>query len=351
MEDLLRDLVHLPGPCGFEMDVARYIVHSLKHKVDECIVDGLGNVIVLKKGAFPGPNLVVSTHMDEVGFIVKKIEKNGLIRFEKLGGHDDRILLAQRVKIKTSIGIVHGIIGTLSAHMVKYDDPSRVRKYSEMYIDIGIGSDKEALELGVEIGDPVTWATEFQRFGNNRVMGKGFDDRAGCAVLIKALEEIDFSKVHGNVYGVFSVQEEVGLRGAKAAAQSVKADIALAVDTTAVSDTFEHMMDHTLTLGSGPAVKVLDFSLIASPKVRSKLIETAKSHNIPYQLEIFPGIGTDAGELHQSNGGIPTGVISIPSRYAHSPVEVIDLQDLNYAKELLKNFIMDIRDKKEFSFI
>ena len=351
MEKLLKDLVSLTGPCGFEMDPARYILERLKDKVDECFIDGLGNVIVLKRGKQPGPNLVVSAHMDEVGFIVKKIEKNGLIRFEKLGGNDDRILLAQQVKIKTNTGIIKGIIGTISAHMAKYDDAQKVRKHSELYIDIGACSSEEVEELGVEIGDPIAWATEFERLGKYRAVGKGFDDRAGCAVLIKALEEIDFSLVHGNVYGVFSVQEEVGLRGARTAAQNIPADLALAVDTTPASDTFEGMMDQAIALGKGPAVKILDFSLIASPAIRKGLVEAAKKNAIPYQLEVFPGIGTDAGELHLSNKGIPTGAISIPSRYTHSPVELIDLRDLEHAKELLKHFILAMRDKKDFSFI
>ena len=351
MEKLLKDLTSLTGPSGFEMDPVRYILEKIKDKVDEYFVDGLGNLIVSKKGKLEGPSLVVSAHMDEVGFIVKKIEKNGLIRFEKLGGHDDRILLAQQVKIRTNDGVIKGIIGTISAHMVKFDDPQRVRKHGELYIDIGAANSEEVEALGVQIGDPIAWATEFELIGKHRAVGKGFDDRAGCAVLIKAFEEIDFSRVYGKVYGVFSVQEEVGLRGAKTAAQNIQADLALAIDTTAVSDTFESMMDQTLALGKGPAVKILDASLISSPAVRRKLVEVAKNNNIPYQLEIFPGIGTDAGELHLSNKGIPSGVISIPSRYAHSPVEVIDMIDLEYTKELLKQFILAMRDKKEFSFI
>ena len=269
---------------------------------------------MVKRGGHPGPTLVVSAHMDEVGFIVKKIEENGLIRFENLGGHDDRILLAQRVRIRTEAGIRYGVIGTISAHMKKFDDVTKIRNYTKLYIDIGVSSKEEAKELGIKIGDPISWATDYQLFGKNRVIGKGFDDRAGCAILLKSFEEIDFSQVSGMVYGVFSTQEEVGLRGAKVAGQQIPADVALAVDTTAVSDTFEEMMDKTLFLGKGPAIKVMDSSLIASVAVRNKLISIAKEKNIPYQLEIFTGIGTDSGALHQANAGVPSGVISIPSR-------------------------------------
>jgi putative aminopeptidase FrvX len=217
MEQTLRDLIGITGPCGYEHDVVRYLVGRLQKSTDAYQVDGLGNVIVHKKGGHPGPKLVVSVHMDEVGFIVKKIESNGLIRFEKLGGHDDRILLAQKVRVQTDQGIRLGVIGTISAHMVRFDDPAKVRKHTELYIDVGAANAAEVAEMGIRVGDPISWATEFERIGNRRVVGKAFDDRAGCAVLLEALEEIDFEDVHGEVYGVFSVQEEVGLRGAKVA--------------------------------------------------------------------------------------------------------------------------------------
>ncbi len=347
----MRELCSLTGPCGFEHEVARYIVSRAEGWADEVRVDGLGNVFVVKRGKNPGPRLIVSAHMDEIGFIVKKIEPNGLIRFEKLGGHDDRILLSQKVRILTEEGPLLGVIGTISAHMAKYDNVQKVRKHSEMYIDVGAESKEAAETLGIRVGDPISWATEVERLGSNRLVGKAFDDRAGCAVLLKALEETDFTQVYGEVCGVFSVQEEVGLRGAKVAGQQYGADVALAIDTTPASDTPEEMMDQTLVLGQGPGVKIMDFSLIASKAVRKKLMTLAKRHSIPCQPEVFPGIGTDAGSLHTSQGGIPTGVLSIPSRYAHSSVEVIDLRDLEHTAELLKAFILDMRNADEFAFL
>lgn len=351
MLDLLRDLTGLLGPCGYEHSVATFIVRRLQGQVDDITVDGVGNVIVTKRGAHPGPTLVVSTHMDEVGFIVKKIETNGLIRFEKLGGHDDRILLAQRVRIGTDKGVINGVIGTISAHMTKFDDPKKVRPHTQLYIDVGARDRAEAMALGVQVGDVVSWATEVERLGTHRVVGKAFDDRAGCAVLIQALEEADFSQVHGTLKAVFSVQEEVGLRGARVAATTVRADVALAIDTTAVSDTTEEMMDDTLGLGRGPGIKVMDASLIASVAVRKILATLAREKGIPTQLEIFSGIGTDAGELLYGPSGVPSGVLSIPSRYAHSPVEVIDLDDLTHTKDLLLAFLYHMADKNAYAFI
>ena len=351
MEKLIQELIELPGACGQEHAVIRYLYDRLKDKADECYVNGLGDLIVTKKGAFDGPVLAVSAHTDEVGFIVKKIEKNGLIRFEKLGGHDDRILLSQKAIVHCGKGPCPGVIGTISAHMQKFDNPTLVRNHREMYIDIGAENAEEVKEMGVSAGDQITWDTVFTRCGANRAYGHAFDDRCGCAVLVKAIENTDFSKVHGTLIGIFSTQEEVGLRGATAAAAAIRPDVALAVDTTAVSDTPEAMMDDTLALGKGAGIKIMDFSLLASRAVWTFMRQIAEENNIPYQLEIFTGIGTDAGALHQGNDGVPTGVISVPSRYAHSSVEMIDMRDFDYCEKLLEAFLLNMRDKSQFSFL
>lgn len=351
MENLLKQLTSISGPCGHEHGVARFIVDYVKDWADDWQVDGLGNIIVTVKGKKEGLSVAISAHMDEVGFIIKKIETNGLLRFEKLGGHDDRLLSARKVLIQTQQGSRYGVIGTPSAHMVKFDDASKVRNHRRLYIDVGVDSAEEVRELGIEVGDYVTYETEMQTFGKQRLIGKGFDDRAGCVVLLETLKNINRDTYAGTVYGIFSVQEEVGLRGAKTAAYQLNPDVSLAIDTTAVSDTPEEMMDHSLSLGKGPGIKVMDFSLIASVHVRRKLEEAAKLAAIPYQLEIFPGIGTDAGEMHVSKEGVPTGVLSIPSRYAHSAVEVIDLEDLRNTQRLLQAFLEMPKTKNDFNFL
>ena len=344
MQELLKKLVSVPGPCGFEHEVIRYLRDRLTPVADEIWVDGLGNLIVKKCGAHPGPTLMLSAHADEVGFIVKKIEKNGLIRFEKIGGHDDRVILNERVIVRTQDGRLHeGVIGCISAHMMRFDNTQLIRKHSEMYIDVGAKDDEAVRRMGIRVADSITWQTPYTPFGENRVMGHGFDDRAGCAVLAKCLEDIDFENVHGTVYFVFSVQEELGLRGARVASQQITADVAIAVDTTAASDTFEAMMDNTTRLGDGVAIKAMDFSLLASLAVRRKLTALAEENAIPYQTEVFCGIGTDAGEMHKEKAGVPTCVLSIPSRYAHCPVEVLDLGDLAATKDLLSAFIVSMR--------
>lgn len=353
MLEILKKLTSLSGPCGYEHSVSYFLKDYLEDKVDSVQIDPIGNVIARKKGDKPGPKVLLTAHIDEIGFIVKKVEQNGLLRFEKLGGNDDRILLAQPVRVMCSNGEVPGLIGTMSAHYVKFDDPTKVRKHSQLYIDIGASSKEEVHELGVEIGTPVTWGSEFQVIGTKdrpRIRAKSLDDRAGCAVLVQVLQEIQNVSFAGEIIFLFAVQEEVGLRGAKTASEHLQADAAIAVDTTAVSDTPEETMDQSLALGAGTGIKVMDFSLIVHKTMKELLIKLAKEQNIPYQLEVFPGIGTDGGAVNYANKGIPTGVLSVPSRYAHSPVELVDLGDLIATKDLLKAFVLNLEEGQTFPF-
>lgn len=353
MIEVLKTLTSLAGPCGYEHSVSYFLKEYLESQVDEVKIDPIGNVIARKKGDKPGPTILLTAHIDEIGFIVKKIEANGLLRFEKLGGNDDRILLAQPVRVMGADGEIPGVIGTISAHYAKFDDAAKVKKHSQLYIDIGASSKEEVLEMGVDVGTPVTWGTEFQLFGpksSPRIRSKSLDDRAGCAVLIQTLKELQEESFAGELMFLFAVQEEVGLRGAKTAAEHLQADAAIAVDTTAVSDTPEETMDQSLALGAGTGIKVMDFSLIVHKTMKELLVKLAKDHHIPYQLEVFTGIGTDGGAVNYANKGIPTGVLSIPSRYAHSPVEVVDVNDLEATKNLVKAFILNLHENQIFPF-
>ncbi|MBS4174483.1 M42 family metallopeptidase [Bacillus sp. FJAT-49736] len=353
MLEIVKRLTSLNGPCGYEHNVSYFIRDYVKDLVDEVRIDGIGNVIAIKRGELSGPKVLLTAHMDEVGFIVKKIEENGLLRFEKLGGHDDRILLAQQVMVIGNSGEVHGVIGTMSAHFVKYDDPMKVRKHSHLYIDIGATSKEEAENMGIEVGSPVTWATEMKVIGpkgKEMIMAKSLDDRAGCAVLLQLLKELQNEIFVGEITFLFSVQEEVGLRGAETAIKTLEVDAAIAIDTTAVSDTPEETMDKTLFLGHGTGIKVMDFSLIVHKTMKNHLVSLAKANGIAYQLEIFPGIGTDGGAVALANHGVPTGVLSIPSRYAHSPIELVSVADLEATKDLLKAFVLDLSEETSFEW-
>ncbi|MGP4078931.1 M42 family metallopeptidase [Pseudalkalibacillus sp. R45] len=353
MLETLKTLTELSGPCGYEQPLTAFINEKVAEYCNQVHVDPIGNVTARLNGKKPGPRVLVTAHMDEVGFIVKKIEQSGLIRFEKLGGHDDRILLAQKVTVRTKSGPRLGVIGTISAHYKKFDNPDRVRDFRQLYIDVGARSLEEVSELGIEVGDPVTWASTLEHLGSEqtgKIVGKGFDDRAGCAVMIELLEDLQTRDFAGELIALFTVQEEVGLRGAKVALSDLEFDIAIALDTTAVSDTPEDVMDDSLKLGEGAGIKIMDASLLAHPAVKDKLVELAKEHSIPHQLEIFTGIGTDGGAVTLANKGVPTGVLSIPSRNAHSPVEVIDLNDLEAVKRILFEFIQDCSEETTFQF-
>ncbi len=345
MFKLVKELCDLVGPSGFEQDVQRFIKKEIEHKVDRLEIDPLGNLITtIKATDAQMPSILLAAHADEIGFIVKKIEPNGTIRFEQLGGFDNRILLAQPVTIKSTEGYIEGVIGALAVHYVKWDDPKRIDSHRDLYIDVGATTAEEVLEMGIAIGQPISYGSKLKLAGDkkrNRVIGKALDDRAGCAVLIKLINNLQTNTTakHGTIYCVFTVQEEVGLRGASVLSQGIQPDFALAVDTTPTSDTYDVLMTGTRKLGAGPCIKLADKSLISHPLVTNLLEKVAMEQKIPYQQEIFMGIGTDAGAIHMTSTGVSTGVVSIPSRYTHTPIEIVDLDDLENTVRLVEAFV------------
>ena len=357
MYQLLKDLCGIVGPSGFEQDVQRFILKEVKDKADSVEVDAMGNLIVkINATDSEMPSILLAAHSDEIGFIIKKIEPNGTLRFEQLGGFDTRILLAQPVTIKGAYGYVDGVIGTISAHYVKWDDPKRTTSHRDLYIDIGAGSAEEALDMGVKVGQPASYGTELKRIGGqkrNRVAGKALDDRAGSALLIQVINDLKGTdaRPHGDIYCAFTVQEEVGLRGASVLSANIQPDFALAIDTTPTSDTYDVLMTGTRKLGAGPCIKLADRSLIAHPLVSGLLEKVAVAQGIPYQNEIFMGIGTDAGAIQMTSTGVSSGVVSIPSRYTHSPVEIVDLDDLENCVKLVKEFIFHSKELNGKTFL
>lgn len=347
----LRELVDLTGPSGFEDDVVRYLTAKVKEYDYRPQVDPLGNVIVVKPGV-DGPRLTISVHADEIGLIVKNIDNSGFLRFEKLGGGDNRILLAQRVWMRGSCNRHLGVIACKSAHLASQEERGKVVPYQEMFIDIGASCAEEVRAAGIEIGDPISFQSELSALGlgnGRRLIGKGLDDRLGCVMLLRLFRELKDNELFCTVQGIFSAQEEVGLRGAKVASYVLETDVALAIDATAAGDTPDSG-GAGLALGKGAGIKVMDFSMIAHRAVKNHLVKLAKERDIPYQLEVLTGIGTDAGALHQQKGGVATGVISIPNRYTHSPIEMVDVGDLEAAYQLLKAFVLSLRPGDTFAF-
>lgn len=342
--EYLRQLVTLVGPSGAEEEVVQTIARLARPLVDTVELDPLGNLIAIRQAASSDARrCVLAAHMDEVGLRVRKIEPNGFLRFEKVGGTDNRVLLGQRVWVRTGAGTLLGVIGTKSRHLQSEADRNSIPVHTDQYVDIGARSAEDASRMGVEIGDPVGFAGELAELGTGtgRYTAHAIDDRAGCAILLALLDELRDQDLPVTVIAVFTVQEEVGLRGARAAIQRLACDLAIAVDMTATDDTPD-TGGNNLRLGGGPAVKLMDAYLLAHPAVRRGMRHAAAQAGVTIQHEILMGIGTDAGEMQFGKSGIPVGVLSTGNRYTHSPVEVVDLHDLEDAVKLLHQFLHDV---------
>lgn len=316
---LLERLTQCTGVSGREEAVCEILKSEAEKFADEIYKDALGNLIVHKKGG--GKKIMLCAHMDEIGVAVTYIDENGFLRFGAIGGLYIKRLLNRRVVFE------NGTVGVIDT-----EADNKELKLSKMYIDIGVSSRKEAEEL-VSVGDMAAFEGGYAQNGD-RVISKALDNRAGCYALIRTLQR---AGEENDLYFCFSVQEEVGLRGAKTAAYSVAPDYAIAVDVTDTGDTPE-CEKMAVRLGGGAAVKVMDRSVICHPEVRSALIELAKENKIPYQLEVMCDGGTDAGAIHSSRGGVKTGGVSIPTRYIHSPSETASLRDIDACVDLLCAF-------------
>lgn len=320
MFDLLAKMTNAFGVAGNEEEIRKTIIDEIKDKVDEITTDALGNLLAVKKGK--GKKIMIAAHMDEIGIMVVHIDKKGFIRFTNIGGVSPYTSIGQRVRFK------NGVIGVIS-YEEKLEDIKKLN-LSKMYIDIGASCCKETEKL-VKIGDTACFYGNAIKQGDYAI-SKAMDDRCGCAVAIEALKNLP--QTENELYFVFTVQEELGLRGAKTAAYQVMPDFAIVLDVTTTGDKPEsHLME--VKLGAGPTIKIKDNSVICHPEVRKLLEDSARKINIPFQYEILERGGTDAGAIHITGGGIPSGAISIPCRYVHSPSEMICMSDYENAVKLL----------------
>ncbi|MFA6358523.1 MAG: M42 family metallopeptidase [Candidatus Omnitrophota bacterium] len=333
MDALLKKVLEAPGISGYESRIAKIMYDEFKKSCDEVEIDNFGNVIA-KKGKGK-TKIMLAAHMDEIGLMVKHITKEGFLYFIKLGGIDDRILPAQRVIVKAKAGDCFGIIGTKPPHLQKEEERKKPLKYEDMFIDIGCKSKAEA-EQKVEIGDAVIFEPNSGLLNGSLYYGKAIDDRIGCFALIKIMEKLKNTDVQ--VYAVATTQEEVGLKGARTSAFKVDPDYALAIDTNAAGDTPQVTeRESSLKLGEGVAITIIEASgrgLIVNEKIKNFLIETAKKSKIKYQIDVIEGGMTDGAIIHMNREGVPTGVLSVPTRYIHSPTGVFNIEDLNSAVDL-----------------
>jgi len=330
---LLRELSEAYGVSGHEDAVRKVVVGAIQNSVDEIRIDALGNLIALKLGdGSDQRKIMVSAHMDEVGLMVVYIEKDGTLRFQPVGGIDSRVLLAKKVLIGD--GKVPGVVGVKPIHLLEAKERDRVLKHEELSIDIGASSKEEAEKL-VKVGDYAAFDVAFEELGGSlrSVKGKAFDDRAGCTVLIELLQRT----YPFDLYAAFTTQEEVGLRGARVAAYSIAPDAAFALEGTICDDLPKKRdVSPTTTLGAGPAITIMDRSVIADRRLVQHLIDTAERLGLPYQFK-QPGLGgTDAGAIHLAREGVPSVVVSVPSRYIHAPSCILSLNDLENAVSLMQ---------------
>ena len=332
MDSLLKKIIESAGIPGYESEVARLMFNEFKKVSKDVHIDNFGNVIAKKgKGR---KKIMLAAHMDEVGLLVKHISKEGFISFIKIGGIDDRILPAQRVIIKAKKGDVAGIIGSKPPHLQKEEDKKHPLKYEDMFIDIGCPSREEA-EKKIEIGDAVIFEPNSGVLNGKLYYGKAVDDRVGCYALIKIFEKI---KAPAEIYAVATTQEEVGLKGARTSSFKINPDFAIALDTTVAGDTPQiQERESALKLGAGVAITLIEAcgrGMIVNEKVKNLLIETARVNKIKYQIDVIDGGMTDGAMIYMNREGVPTGVLSVPSRYIHSATGVFHIDDVSAAIDL-----------------
>lgn len=334
IKSLLERLSNAHGISGWEGSVQEIVKEEISPLVDEVRVDSLGNLIATRKGE--RPVIMIASHADEIGLMVKQVDEKGFIRFIRIGGWFDQTLLNQRVIIHTRSGPVVGVIGSKPPHVMKEEDRKKVVEARDMFIDIGCSSQKEVEDLGILVGAPISIDRTFSPLRGDTVTGKAFDNRAGLIVMIEALRR---TKSSCTIHAVATVQEEVGLKGAKVTAFDLNPDVAIATDVTIPGDhPGIEKKDAPAEMGKGPVVVVADASgrgLIATPQVIEWLVGTAKEFDISVQPEASDGGTTDATAIYLTRSGIPTGVISVATRYIHSPVEVLSISDIDRAAELL----------------
>ncbi|NIA23684.1 MAG: M20/M25/M40 family metallo-hydrolase [Proteobacteria bacterium] len=325
MRELIKKLTEISSPSGNEDDIRNFIKKEIKNHCDSIETDAMGNLIARINGKKNGKTVLFDAHMDEIGVMVNHIDQNGFLRFTAIGGFFPFHALVHRIRFQ------NGVIGVIGEE--KRDSSTKVSPLDKLYIDIGAKSKKEAEKM-VGIGDMGTYAAE-TIVTKDRIIAKSLDDRIGCYIMIKAMKTIKNPK--NTVYFVFASQEEVGVRGARPAAYRIDPDCAVALDVTGTGDTPEsNKME--VKLDGGAAIKVKDSGMITNRKIRDELVDVAKKHKIKYQFEILEHGTTDAFGIQITAGGIPTGAISIPSRYIHSPSEMVSVSDVEACTDLVVAF-------------
>jgi endoglucanase len=337
--DLFKEISETPGVSGFENRIRNLIIDQIKDFVDDISVDNMGNVTAFRKGS-ESKKLMIAAHMDEIGFIVSHIDDNGFIRFIPLGGFDPKTLTAQRVIVHGKKDII-GVMGSKPIHVMTAEERKKIVEIKDFFIDTGMT--KEEVEEIIEVGNSVSRERDCIQMGHC-INGKSLDNRVSVYVLIEVLKEIKDKKLPFDLYAVFTVQEEVGIRGAQVAALEIEPDFGIGLDTTIAYDV-PGAQDYEMVtkLGAGTAIKIMDSSAIADQRMISYMKETAKAEDVKFQMEILPAGGTDTAFIQRMNkSGAITGAISIPTRNIHQVVESVHNEDVLGSISLLSACILNM---------
>lgn len=346
--EFLRTLVNTPSPTGHEFRGQRVWIDYVKDFADAVETDAHGNAIAMLNPGASG-RVMLAGHADEIGMTVNYIDDNGFIYVRRVGGVDAAIMKAQRITIHAKGGPVNGVVGNIAPHLTKVEGERKVPKMDDLFIDIGVGSKKEALDL-VQIGDPITLNDQFELLRNDLAVARAFDNRIGTWAVAEALRLLsrERKKLKAEICVVSNIMEETGCWGVRQVAYNLKPDVALVVDVTHATDcpTVSKPLHGDVRIGRGPSVSHGGSS---HPEVVARLEEVAKKQKIPLQHEAVSNTsGTDTDMVFWTRGGIPSGLISLPNRYMHSPVELISLKDLQLIPELMAGFVLSLKKGERF---
>ena len=342
----LKKLIGVISPSGNEEDAVNLWKKEVQEYVKRVEVDIHGNgIAILNEGK--EPKVMLAAHIDEVGLMVKYIDKDGYIYFTTVGGVDPHLIPGQRIKIKSKKNEILGVIGKKPIHLLEEEEKKKISKIEELWIDIGAKNEEET-KSKVDIGDVAVVDVGFDVLNSDKVVGRGFDDKAGIFVITEVLKSLSKEKIDASLYGVATVQEEIGLRGARTSAYGISPDVGIAIDVTFATDfpTVNKKKAGDIRIGNGP---VITKGPNINPKIFDLLLNIAKEENIPYQIEaISKATGTDANVIQLTKSGVATGLVSIPLRYMHTPVEIISLRDLENTSNLLKSFVLKVNRVKGY---
>ena len=335
--ELIEKLSNAFGVSGYEHEVREIIKKEIKGYVDKIETDPLGNLIAIKNFQAKGPKIMLNAHMDEVGLIVDYIDESGFLRFKKVGGIDDRVLAGKRVLLRVNKEkFIPGVVGIKAIHLQRTkEEEERVIEAQNLYIDIGAKNKNEAEKI-VPLGAPAVFKTSFQKINSNTFIGKAFDDRLGCALIAELLK----NNYKNPIIALFTVQEEIGLRGSAVGTYKYKPDISITIEGTISADLPE-VPEHLkcTRIGSGPVITIKDSGTITDHALRERLVQIARKNKIPYQFKQVIAGGTDAYRIQTSDSGVKVLTVAVPVRYIHSPVSLFKEEDYNNTLKLLDRFI------------